>query len=135
MAGGHLRKGRIITKFNDSQFSNKYDIKHQQKYKQEELPSYTDHTNDKKQPLTDTEIEELFWAKLVHLGWKKKQNKSNLSYVFVWSECDSILDQHLTLIKEKAKEISTKEYADQLLSKHTCKAIPEAIPEAIPKDY
>lgn len=133
MAGGHLRKGRIITKFNDSQFSNKYDIKHQQKYKQEQAVGHV--PSSQTLFLTDTEKEEFFWAKLVTYGWKlgtySYETEEHVSLILCCQECDQIFEDFKTVTYEQARLISAEWYAEQMMKHHDCKAISEAIP----KDY
>ena len=86
-------------------------------------------------PLTDTEKEEFFWAKLVNYGWKLGQysygNEEHVSLILCCQECDHIFEDFKTLTYEQARLISAEWYAERMMKHHDCKAISEAIP----KDY
>jgi hypothetical protein len=80
--------------------------------------------------LTNTEKEELFWAKLVSQGWKKGSYKygdtEHLSLILCCAECDHVFEDFKTVTRDQAKLISDDRYADRLAKQHDCKAILEA---------
>jgi hypothetical protein len=96
---------------------------------QDELP-FTDKPW-RERPLTDTEIEELFWQKLVQLGWRwqtygTKLDKKNV--VLPCPYCNLVIDSHTIITESNAKKMQDKYYCDQILRKHKgleCKAILE----------
>ena len=96
---------------------------------QEELPF-----NDKpwREPsLTNTEIEELFWGKLVQLGWKlqtydEKTQKVNI--VLPCSQCNKVLESFpkMNITKTLAATMSDSEKCQKLLKGHggfTCSSV------------
>jgi hypothetical protein len=106
--------------------------KHYQKDKQwvqDELP-FTDKPW-RESALTDTEIEELFWRKLVQLGWRwqsygTKLEKKNV--VLPCPYCNLVIDSHTIITESNAKKMQDKYYCEQILRKHKgleCKAILE----------
>jgi hypothetical protein len=108
--------------------------KPQQKYHQEELPF-----NDKpwrESSLTDTEVEELFWRKLVQLGWKFQaygENPRSKNVVLPCPYCELVMDSHTIITESSAKRMQDKNYCDQVLRRHVgldCKAILEDTPKA-----
>jgi hypothetical protein len=82
-------------------------------------------------PLTDTEIEELFWRKLVQLGWRSqsygdKAKKTNI--VLPCPYCYKVLDTYPwgSITKTDTKRMTDKEYCKQMLKDHNgfvCKPI------------
>jgi hypothetical protein len=99
---------------------------------QDELP-FTDKPWRQK-PLTDTEVEELFWRKLVQLGWRINtyisgtEEKKNI--VLPCPQCNLRLDQHIWdwLHKTDADMIATPEYVNKKIKDHIlvdCKTILE----------
>jgi hypothetical protein len=116
-----------------------YPKPHQKQWVQDELPF-----NDKpwrETPLTDTEIEELFWRKLVQLGWRwqtygTKLEKKNV--VLPCPYCNLVIDSHTIITESNAKKMQDKYYCERILIKHKgleCKAISEdeVVSEATPK--
>jgi hypothetical protein len=99
---------------------------------QDELP-FTDKPW-REHPLTDTEIEELFWRKLVQLGWRIYTYPSGgldrKSIVLPCPDCNNKIDMHTweRITKTDASKISTAEYVNKRIKDHEpdCKAIPEA---------
>jgi hypothetical protein len=99
---------------------------------QDELP-FTDKPWRQK-PLTDTEVEGLFWRKLVQLGWRistyisGSEEKKNI--VLPCPQCNLRIDQHIWdwLHQTDAEKISTAGYVNEIIKNHEpdCKAIPEA---------
>jgi hypothetical protein len=101
---------------------------------QDELPF-----NDKpwrESALTDTEIEELFWGKLVQLGWKFQaygENPRSKNVVLPCPYCELVMDSHTIITESSAKRMQDKNYCDQVLRRHVgldCKAILEDTPKA-----
>lgn len=99
------------------------------KWVQEELPF-----NDKpwrETPLTDTEIEELFWRKLVVLGWRLQSYGKDLdrqNIVLPCPYCGLLIDSHTIITESNAKKMQDSQYCEQALRKHKgleCKAILE----------
>ena len=104
------------------------------KWVQDELPF-----NDKpwrERSLTDTEVEELFWRKLVQLGWRLQSygdvaTRNNI--VLPCPYCNLLMDSHTIVTESSAKRMQDKVYCDQVLKRHKgleCKAVPEDEPEA-----
>jgi hypothetical protein len=100
-----------------------------QKYHQEELPF-----NDKpwrESSLTDTEVEELFWRKLVQLGWRWQtygENAKSRNIVLPCPYCNLLMDSHTIITDTNAKKMQDKYYCEQVLKRHKgleCKALPE----------
>jgi len=96
---------------------------------QDELPF-----NDKpwrERSLTDTEIEKLFWRKLVQLGWRWQtygENPKSRNIVLPCPYCNLVIDSHTIITDSSAKRMQDKYYCDQVLKKHKgleCKALPE----------
>jgi hypothetical protein len=112
------------------QFNKPYQKPHQKdKWVQDELPF-----NDKpwrETPLTDTEIEELFWRKLVQLGWKWQaygENPRSKNVVLPCPYCELVIDSHTIITESIAKRMQDKDYCEQVLKRHKgleCKAILE----------
>jgi hypothetical protein len=107
---------------------------------QPELP-FTDKDWSSDKYLTDTEIEELFWRKLVQLGWRWQTYGENLksrNIVLPCPYCNLLMDSHTIITESNSKRMQDKYYCEQVLKRHKgleCKAIleDEAIPEAIPE--
>lgn len=106
---------------------------------QDELPF-----NDKpwrESSLTDTEVEELFWRKLVQLGWRWQtygENPKSRNIVLPCPYCNLLIDSHTIITDSSAKRMQDKNYCDQVLRRHVgldCKAIleDEDVSEATPK--
>jgi hypothetical protein len=98
-------------------------------YHQEELPF-----NDKpwrERSLTDTEVEELFWRKLVQLGWRWQtygENPKSRNIVLPCPYCNLVIDSHTIMTDTNAKKMQDRYYCEQVLKRHKgleCKAIPE----------
>ena len=89
------------------------------KWVQEELSF-----NDKpwrETPLTDTEIENLFWRRLVVLGWRfqsygKELDRKNI--VLPCPYCNLVMDSHTILTESSAKKMQDKVYCEQVLKRH-----------------
>jgi hypothetical protein len=99
------------------------------KWVQDELPF-----GDKpwrERSLTDTEVEELFWRKLVQLGWRWQtygENPKSRNIVLPCPYCNLVIDSHTIITDSNAKRMQDKYYCDQVLRKHKgleCKALPE----------
>lgn len=96
---------------------------------QDELP-FTDKPW-RERSLTDTEVEELFWAELVQLGWKWQaygENPRSKNLVLPCPYCDLVIDSHTIITESNAKKMKDKNYCEQILRKHKgleCKAILE----------
>jgi hypothetical protein len=99
------------------------------KWVQDELPF-----GDKpwrERSLTDTEVEELFWRKLVQLGWRWQtygENPKSRNIVLPCPYCNLLIDSHTIITDTNAKKMQDKYYCDQVLKKHKgleCKALPE----------
>ena len=99
------------------------------KWVQDELPF-----GDKpwrERSLTDTEVEELFWRKLVQLGWRWQtygENPKSRNIVLPCPYCNLLIDSHTIITDSNAKRMQDKYYCDQVLRKHKgleCKALPE----------
>ena len=99
------------------------------KWVQDELPF-----NDKpwrERSLTDTEVEELFWRKLVQLGWRLQSygdvaTRNNI--VLPCPYCNLVMDSHTIITESSAKRMQDKVYCEQVLKRHKgleCKAVPE----------
>ena len=107
--------------------------KPQQQWHQGELP-----LDWSAQPLTDTEIEELFWGKLVQLGWRLQTYGESLkskNIVLPCYECNKILDSYswVSITKTNAIKMSDDKKVKEKVESHggfECKAIPEVTPEA-----
>ena len=104
---------------------------------QDELPF-----NDKpwrERSLTDTEVEELFWQKLVQLGWRWQtygENAKSRNIVLPCHYCNLLIDSHTIITETNAKKMQDKYYCEQVLKKHKgleCKAILEDEAEATPE--
>jgi hypothetical protein len=101
---------------------------------QDELP-FNDNKPWRERPLTDTEIEELFWRHLVQLGWRLQSygevaNRNNI--VLPCPYCNLVIDSHTILTESNAKKMQDKVYCEQILRKHKgleCKAILEDEPD------
>jgi hypothetical protein len=112
------------------QFNKPYQKPHQKdKWVQDELPF-----NDKpwrETPLTDTEIEELFWRKLVQLGWRWQTYGDQLdrkNIVLPCPYCNLVIDIHTIITESNTEKMQDKNYCEQILRKHKgleCKAILE----------
>ena len=138
-----MAEGRSIYDWQSEQSMNKYLKKEKPYQKQEQFPK--PHHKDKwvqdelpfgdkpwrERSLTDTEIEELFWAELVQLGWKwqaygNQSDRKNL--VLPCPYCDLVIDSHTIITESNAKKMKDKNYCEQILRKHKgleCKAILE----------
>lgn len=103
------------------------------KWVQDELPF-----NDKpwrERSLTDTEVEELFWRKLVQLGWRLQSygdvaTRNNI--VLPCPYCNLVMDSHTIITESSAKRMQDKVYCDQVFTRHKgleCKALLEDEPE------
>lgn len=101
---------------------------------QEELPFEDKQYPWRQTPLTDTEIEELFWGKLVQLGWRlqtyDEKNIQKKNIVLPCCECNKVLDSYswVGITKAEAVKMSDSEQCNQMLNNHSgfpCKAIPE----------
>jgi len=98
---------------------------------QEELPFEDKPWRQK--PLTDTEMEELFWGKLVALGWKihtyDSGGEEKRTIVLPCPVCNRKIDLYTWdwVSKDEANKISTAEYVNQRIKDHEkdCKAVPE----------
>jgi hypothetical protein len=99
---------------------------------QDELP-FTDKPW-RQQPLTDTEVEELFWRKLVQLGWRINTHFNSgggekKSIVLPCPQCTLRLDQYQWdwVVQPDVDKISTAEYVNKRLKDHEpdCKPLPE----------
>jgi hypothetical protein len=98
---------------------------------QEELPFEDKPWRQK--PLTNTEVEELFWGKLVALGWKihtyDSGGQEKKTIVLPCPQCNRKIDLYTWdwVSKDEANKISTAEYVNQRIKDHEpdCKAIPE----------
>jgi hypothetical protein len=104
------------------------------KWVQDELPF-----NDKpwrERSLTDTEVEELFWRKLVQLGWRLQSYgdvATRYNIVLPCPYCNLVMDSHTIITESSAKRMQDKVYCDQVLKRHKgleCKAVSEDEPEA-----
>lgn len=104
------------------------------KWVQDELP-FNDDKPWRERSLTDTEIEELFWRKLVQLGWRLQSygdvvNRNNIVLPCVY--CNLVVDSHTIVTDSNAKKMQDKSYCEQILRKHKgleCKAILEEEPK------
>ena len=99
------------------------------KWVQDELPF-----GDKpwrERSLTDTEVEELFWQKLVQLGWRWQtygQNAKSRNIVLPCPYCNLVIDSHTIITDTNARKMQDKHYCELILKKHKgleCKALPE----------
>ena len=96
---------------------------------QDELP-FTDKPWSERS-LTDTEVEELFWRKLVQLGWRWQtygENPKSRNIVLPCPYCNLVIDSHTIITDSNAKKMKDKYYCDQVLKRHKgleCKALPE----------
>lgn len=103
----------------------------QERWVQDELP-FTDKPWREK-PLTDTEVEELFWGKLVQLGWRFQaygENPRSKNVVLPCPYCELVMDSHTIITESTAKRMQDKHYCDQVLKRHKgleCKALPEEV--------
>jgi len=99
---------------------------------QDELPF-----NDKpwrEHPLTGTEIEELFWRKLVQLGWRihtyPSGGEDKKTIVLPCPDCNKKIDLYTWdwVSKSDASKMSSAEYVNERIKDHEkdCKAISEA---------
>ncbi|CAB4179337.1 hypothetical protein UFOVP1033_89 [uncultured Caudovirales phage] len=102
---------------------------------QDELPFGDKEYPWRQTPLTDTEIEELFWGKLIQLGWKlqtyDEKNIQKKNIVLPCRECNKVLDSYswVGITKIDAIKMSSSEQCNTLLNSHggfVCKGIPEA---------
>jgi hypothetical protein len=90
-------------------------------------------------PLTDTEIEKLFWGKLVQLGWRlhiyEEKNIQKKNIVLPCYECNKLLDSYswVSITRTNAVKMSDDKNVKGKVESHggfICQAIPEATPEA-----
>jgi hypothetical protein len=92
--------------------------------------------NDKpwrEQPLTDTEVEELFWGKLVQLGWRIHSYLSGgetmKTIVLPCPNCNRKIDLYTWnwVSKTESRKISTAEYVNDRVKYHEadCQATSE----------
>lgn len=111
------------------QFSKPYQKDKQ--WVQDELPF-----NDKpwrEHPLTDTEVEELFWGKLVQLGWRihtyPSGGEDKKTIVLPCPDCNNKIDLYAWdwCSKADASRMSSAEYVKQKIQEHEadCKALSE----------
>ena len=104
------------------------------KWVQDELPFNNKPWRERS--LTDTEVEELFWRKLVQLGWRLQSygdvaTRNNI--VLPCPYCNLVMDSHTIITESNAKRMQDKVYCEQVLKRHKgleCKAVPEDEPEA-----
>lgn len=111
-------------------------------------------TEPEGKPLSDSEVEDLFWSKLVQLGWRFHNNEridrlKSVQLMFVCQDCGKGLhsQQSHTITPERLKAMIDVRWLNQVVQKHKtdttkgCKqpeydengeAISEALPEALP---
>ena len=114
------------------QFSKPYQKQHQQGWQQPELPF--DDKPWREHPLTDTEIEELFWRKLVQLGWRihtyPSGGEDKKTIVSPCPDCNNKIDMYTWdwVSKADASKMSSAEYVSKRIKDHEadCKASLEA---------
>jgi len=147
MASGGMQDWQSMShsKAKPYQKQEQFPKQHQKdEWTQPELP-FTDKPWRSDKYLTDTEIEELFWRKLVQLGWRWQTYGENLkskNIVLPCPYCNLLMDSHTIITETNSKRMQDKYYCEQVLKRHKgleCKAIledeaiPEAITEAIPE--
>jgi hypothetical protein len=102
---------------------------HQESWKQEELPL------DWSAPLAEIEVDELFWDKLVQLGWKIQEYGNHLTLskniVLACPVCNNILDSYpkTSITKRDGNKMADSRYCERIIASHNgfvCEAIPEA---------
>jgi hypothetical protein len=107
--------------------------KHYQKDKQwvqDELP-FNDNKPWRERTFTDTEVEELFWRKLVQLGWRLQSYgdvATRYNIVLPCPYCNLVMDSHTIITESSAKKMQDKYHCEQVLKRHKgleCKALPE----------
>lgn len=123
------------------ELKKKYEQKHYEKQEHSRSKSYQEGWHqeelplDWSEPFADIEVEELFWGKLVQLGWKiqtygdRPPLKNN--FVLVCPTCNNILDTHPAkgLTKKQGKMMANSILCERILAAHSgfvCEAIAEA---------
>jgi hypothetical protein len=124
----HVQKAKPHQKH--EQISKPYQKPHQkhETWHQEELPFNRDKPW-RETPLTDTEIEKLFWRQLVQLGWRwQTYGLDRKNIVLPCPYCNLLVDSHTIITDGNAKRMQDKNYCEQVLKRHKgleCKAILE----------
>jgi hypothetical protein len=94
-------------------------------------------SNQESKKMTDKQVEELFWDKLVNLGWRKTEIFSDskgsfTQFVLVCQDCDKAMYSMMShsMTHEQAQSITNKDFVLEEIAKHKasvkgCQVIPE----------
>lgn len=128
-----------------------YNKHEKQKYHQPELPFEGEKWHEpEEKPLSESEVETLFWNKLVQLGWRLNKVENDklkaIQLMFICRDCGKGLhsQQSHTVTPSRARAMFDVQWLSRVIQKHKtdnlngCKPLKydengEAIAEAIPK--
>jgi hypothetical protein len=82
-------------------------------------------------PLTPKQIEEFFWKKLVHKGWKLEVQKQITGIVLPCPDCEEVVDRYIVIKAPQIVKIVEDKYIAAVIAIHNGKPCkPEAVEEA-----
>jgi hypothetical protein len=94
-------------------------------YYQPELPFHEDWSKEPaEKPLRDSEVNKLFWNKLVQLGWRMNEvqhlNLKTIQFMFTCQDCGKGLhtQQAHTITPTRAKAMVDTKWLDRVVQKH-----------------